>query len=195
VFHHLLRAIALNFEEANGRMGRFTFQVKCRAELVQSGYGFVKRLLRLFVVDAGEQLNLSHLKLSLAEVAFGLLDLGLVLRTRQVFFSLLLDGLVCQLLICVLLVDQVAHLRLAIEIHKKVALAHRRAARSQSCDGQGTELLTFEHWRDDRAHSYCLGDARQANSITKQNSAMFLSQRCLRRWRSEAPDDSYCHTE
>jgi hypothetical protein len=82
---------------------------------------------RAFSVDAGEQFYFLHLKLSFAEVAFGL-DLGLVLGADCIFFGLLLDNLIRQLLIFVLLVDESAHLRLTIEGDKQVTFVYTRSA-------------------------------------------------------------------
>jgi len=54
VFHDLVSAIALNFEQADRGMGCLALEIKCLAQLLERCLCFIERLLRLLSVDLGK---------------------------------------------------------------------------------------------------------------------------------------------
>ena len=121
--HGLLRAIALNLQNANRRQRRLALQVEGLPQLVKRGFGFVQVLLLFFRVDARFNLGLLNFKLGLVKIVFRRLQFGLVLGACGIFFGLLLRDLIHQLAVVRLLVDEVPHLRLPVKLHQQIALA------------------------------------------------------------------------
>ena len=126
--HGFARAVALNFQDADGSLRRLTLQVKGLFQLSQRGAGLVEILAGLLRIDARQQLNLLHLQLGLAQRALGGFNVGLVLHVRRGFGRLGLQNLAVLIFALRLFVDRVAQLRLAIELDQRISLLHPAAA-------------------------------------------------------------------
>ncbi len=64
-----------------------------------------------------------HFQFCFAQIVFGRFQLGFILGACRDFLCLFLRDLVDQFLVFRFLVDEVAHLRLPVELHQQVALA------------------------------------------------------------------------
>ena len=116
MLHDLLGAVALNFENANARLGSFPLQIKCLTKLLQCSFRFIQSFLRLLGINAGQQFDFLHLEFGFAQTALCLADLSFVFGTGSAFLGLLFQNLIGQLLVFRLLVHEFAHLRLAVEL-------------------------------------------------------------------------------
>ena len=116
MLHCLLGAIPLNLENANRRLCRFSFQIECFPQLVVRSLRFIEIFLILFRIDARYDLGLLDLEFGLAQIVFCRFEFRLILRAGSRFFCLFAGNLVHQFLVFRLLIDDVAHLRLPVEL-------------------------------------------------------------------------------
>ena len=137
VQHGLLRAIALNFQDANRRLCGFAFQVKGFTKLPIGGFGFVEVFLVFFRIDARYDFRLLYFQFRLAKIVLGLFEFGLILCPCRTLLSLLFG----------LLVDKVPHLGLPVKFHQQISLFDAGPSRNHPDDGKCGNLLSCEQRR------------------------------------------------
>ena len=164
--HGFAGAVALNFKDADGGLRGLSLQVEGLLQLRQRGLRFVQVFLRLFGIDAGQQLDLLHLQLGLGEIVFGLLDLGLVLGAGGVFLGLCFNDLFIQSSLCACLSMESRNCAWRSNSTSKVSLLDARSAGNQLGDRECAHLLAGDEGSLNGSRFNRGGHALEANSLS-----------------------------
>ena len=150
VAHGLHRAVPLNLENVDpGRCGG-SFQLVSLFQLLQCGLCFLRGLLILFGVDAGDDFIALEFELCALQLVLGLLQTCVVLGAGDIFLGLLLSDLAYQVVVRGFLIEIVLGLGLRVEFHEDVALLYGRPGSGQFGDDHGTHLRPLEPGSQDR---------------------------------------------